>query len=126
VGKGRTYSRGHEKDTKEATREQLATGKRSTVVGDDECACEGGGVRVYVWAVKMDGMHAPLFVTINNPRRHSADVRAGANKQENDEKEGLEVEQRGLRSELVAMKQLSVGSNYKTQGQKKDTYHGVV
>ena len=55
----------------------------------------------------MDGMHAPLFVTIDNPRRHSADVRAGANKQENDEKERLEVEQRGLQPELVAMKRLS-------------------
>jgi len=77
----------------------------------------------------MDGMHAPLFVTIDNPRRHNADVRAGANKQENVEKEGLEVEQRGLRSELVAIKrikQLSVRSNYKPQGKRKDTYHGVI
>jgi len=49
----------------------------------------------------MDGMHAPLFVTIYMSWRHSADVRGGANKQENDEKEGLEVEQGGLRSELV-------------------------
>ena len=72
----------------------------------------------------MDGRYAPLFVTIYNPRRHSADIRAGANKQENDEKEGLEleVEQRGLQPELVAMKRLSVRSNYKTQGQRKDTY----
>ena len=82
----------------------------------------GRGVRAHVWAVKMDGMYAPLFFTIDNPRRHSADVRAGANKQENDEKERLEVEQHGL----VAMKQLSVRSNYKTQGQRKDTYHGVI
>ena len=50
---------------------------------------------------KMDSMHAPLFVTIYKPWSHSADVRAGANKQENDEKEGLEVEQCGLRCELV-------------------------
>lgn len=68
----------------------------------------GRSVRVYVWAGKMDGMHAPLFVTINNPRCHSAYVRAGANKQENNEKERLKVEQRRLRSELVAMKHLSV------------------
>ena len=56
--------------------------------------------RTHVWDEKMDGVHAPLFVTIDKPWRHSVDVRAGANKQENDE-EGLEVEQRGLRSELV-------------------------
>ena len=37
-------------------------------------------------------MHAPLFVTIDKPWCHSADVRAGANKQENDEKERLEVQ----------------------------------
>jgi len=33
VGKGHTYSGGHEKDTKEATRGLLATAKRSRVVG---------------------------------------------------------------------------------------------
>ena len=33
VGKGRTYSRGHEKDAEEATRGLLATAKRSRVVG---------------------------------------------------------------------------------------------
>jgi len=49
----------------------------------------------------MDGMHAPFFVTIYKPWHHRADVRACANKQESDEKAGLEVEQGGLRSELV-------------------------
>lgn len=57
---------------------------------------KGRGVRAHVWAAKMDGMHAPLFVTIDNSWRHGAEVRACANKQENDEKKGLEVEQRGL------------------------------
>jgi hypothetical protein len=32
-------------------------------------------------------MHAPLFVTIDQPRRNCADVRAGANKKEYDKEE---------------------------------------
>jgi len=68
---------------------------------------------------KKDGMHTPLFVAIDKPWRHSADVRTCTNKQENDEKEGLEVEQGGLRSELVAVKESTFRSNYKTQDRKE-------
>jgi hypothetical protein len=39
----------------------------------------------------------PLLVTVNEPRRNRADVRAGTNEQEDDEQEGLEAEERGLR-----------------------------
>ena len=90
-----------------ATRGQLAAAKGSRVWEEDKCACNGHRRRAHVWDAKMDGMHAPLFVIIYKPWHHRADVRAGANKQENDEKdsEGLEVEQGGLRkgprSELV-------------------------
>ena len=101
MGKGRTYSRGHKKDAEEATRGLSATAKRSRVVGRGQERGETRRGRAHVWGTKMDGMHAPLFVTIYKPWRYSADVRAGANKQENDEKEGLEVEQCRLRSELV-------------------------
>jgi len=96
VGKGRSYSRGNEKYAKEATRGQLALGWW----GEDGCAYKGRGVRANVWAATIDGMHAPLFVTINNPWRHSADIRGTANKQENDE-EGLEAELHELRSEII-------------------------
>ena len=75
---------------------------------------------------KQDGMHAPCFVAIDKPWRHGADIRACANKQENDEKEGLEVEQGGLRSELVAVKQSPFRSDYKIQGQRKDTDHNGI
>jgi len=96
VGKGRSYSHGNEKYAKDATRGQLALGWW----GEDECAYKGRRVRANVWAATMDGMHAPLSVTINNPWRHSADIRSAANKQENGE-EGSEAEQRELRSEIT-------------------------
>jgi len=83
-------------------------------------------MRAHEWAAKKDSMHAPLFVAIDKPWRHGADIRTCANKQENDEKEGLEVEQGGLRSELVAVKQSSFRSDYKTQGQRKDTDHSGI
>jgi len=86
VGKGRTYSRGHEKDAEEAIRGLLATAKRSRVVGRGKVRGKTRRRRAHVWDEKMDGVHAPLFVIIYKPWRHSADVRAGANKQENDEK----------------------------------------
>jgi hypothetical protein len=53
----------------------------------------GAEVRAHVWAAKIDRRYAPLFATIGTTRRHSADVRTGANAQVNDEKEGLGVEQ---------------------------------
>ena len=56
------------------------------------------GVQAHEWTAKEKRMHAPLFVTINQPRRYGTDVRGGTYKQEDDEKEGLEVEERGLRS----------------------------
>jgi len=86
VGKGRTYSRGHKKDAEEATRGLLATAKRGRVVGRGQVRGKTRRGRAHVWDAKMDGVHAPLFVTIYKSWRHSADVRAGANKQENDEK----------------------------------------
>ena len=46
---------------------------------------------------KKSGRHVPLFVTVNEPRRNGADVRACADEQEDDEQEGLEVEKRRLR-----------------------------
>jgi hypothetical protein len=46
---------------------------------------------------KKSGRHVPLLVTVNEPRRHRADVRACTDEQEDDEQEGLEVEQRRLR-----------------------------
>jgi len=46
---------------------------------------------------KKRGRHVPLLVTVNEPRRDRADVRACTNEQEDDEQEGLEVEQRRLR-----------------------------
>jgi hypothetical protein len=46
---------------------------------------------------KKNGKHVPLLVTVNEPRRNRADVRACTDEQENDEQEGLEVEQRRLR-----------------------------
>jgi len=82
VGKGRTDSGGHKKDAKEATMGLLATAKRSRVVGEDKCACIRRRERAHVWDAKMDGMHAPLIVTIYKSCRHSADVRADANKRE--------------------------------------------
>ena len=71
----------------------------------------------------MGCMHVPLFVTIYKPWRHSTDVCAGANKQENDEKERLKVEQGGLRSEMAVVNQSSFRSNYKRkdQGKRKNT-----
>jgi hypothetical protein len=38
-----------------------------------------------------------LLVTVDEPRRNSADVRAGTNEQEYDEEERLEIEERGLK-----------------------------
>jgi hypothetical protein len=46
---------------------------------------------------KKSGRYVPLLVTVNEPRRNRADVRACTNEQEDDEQEGLEVEQRRLR-----------------------------
>jgi hypothetical protein len=46
---------------------------------------------------KKGGRHVPLLVTVNEPRRNRADVRACTDEQENDEQEGLKVEQRRLR-----------------------------
>ena len=46
---------------------------------------------------KKDSRNTPLFVTVNQPRRNGADVRASADKEENDEKKRLKVEERGLR-----------------------------
>ena len=64
VGEGRTYSRGRERDIKDATRGQLAGWW-----GEDQCAQKGRGVRANVWAATMDGMHAPLFVNIDSISR---------------------------------------------------------
>jgi len=60
-------------------------------VVENERVHKGRGVRGDVWATTMDDMNAPFFVTIDKPWRHSVDVCAGANKQENDEKEPREV-----------------------------------
>jgi hypothetical protein len=46
---------------------------------------------------KKSGRHLPLLVTVNEPWRNRADVCACADEQEDDEQEGLEVEQRRLR-----------------------------
>ena len=46
---------------------------------------------------KKSGRHVPLLVTVNEPRRNRADVRACTDEQEDDEQEGLEIEQRRLR-----------------------------
>jgi len=46
---------------------------------------------------KKSGKHIPLLVTVNEPWCDRADVRAGTDEQEDDEQEGLEVEERGLR-----------------------------
>jgi hypothetical protein len=43
------------------------------------------------------GRHVPLLVTVDEPRRNRADVRACTDEQEDDEQEGLKVEQRRLR-----------------------------
>jgi hypothetical protein len=44
-----------------------------------------------------NGEHVPLLVTVDKPRRNSADVRASTDEQEDDEQEGLKVKERGLR-----------------------------
>jgi hypothetical protein len=67
----------------------------------------------------MDCMHVPLFVTIDKAWRHSTDVRAGANKQENDEKKGLKVEQGGLRCGMVVVNQLPVRTNYEHKDRER-------
>ena len=41
--------------------------------------------------------HVPIFVSVYDTREHSMCVCAGADEEENHEKEGLEVEKRGLR-----------------------------
>ena len=41
--------------------------------------------------------YVPLLVTVDEPRRNGAYVCAGTDEQEDDEQEGLEVEERGLR-----------------------------
>jgi hypothetical protein len=46
---------------------------------------------------KKNGRHVPLLVTVNEPRRNRADVRACTDEQEDDEQEGLEIEKRRLR-----------------------------
>lgn len=46
---------------------------------------------------KRNGRYVPLLVTVNEPWRNRADVRACTDEQEDDEQEGLEVEQRRLR-----------------------------
>ena len=48
------------------------------------------------WIAKKSRRHVPLLVAVNEPRRNCADVRAGTDEQEDDEQEGLEVEERGL------------------------------
>ena len=75
-------------------------------------------VQAHKWTAKEKWMHTPLFVTINQPRRYGMNVRGGTYKQEDDEKEGLEVEERGLRSAATRCRaehggKLSVGSKHK-------------
>ena len=41
--------------------------------------------------------HVPIFISVYNTREHSVCICAGADEEENHEKEGLEVEKRGLR-----------------------------
>ena len=73
VGKGRTYSRGHEKDAKKATMGLLAT--QSEARWWRRTCVQAGGAG-YKWAAKM---YAPLLVTVDKPWCHGADIRAGAN-----------------------------------------------
>jgi hypothetical protein len=40
--------------------------------------------------------HIPLLVTVDEPRGNSADICAGTDEEEDDEQEGLEVEECGL------------------------------
>jgi hypothetical protein len=56
---------------------------------------EGKGRESHI--VKKNGRYVPLLVTVNEPWRNRADVRACTDEQEDDEQEGLEVEQRRLR-----------------------------
>jgi hypothetical protein len=48
-------------------------------------------------ASRKEKRDAPLFVAVYESRRHGTDVRAGADEEENDEQQGLEVEERGLK-----------------------------
>lgn len=55
---------------------------------------------------KKIGRHVPLLVTVNEPRGNGADVRAGTDEKEDDEQEGLEVEERGLRGGFQCMSEV--------------------
>jgi hypothetical protein len=58
-----------------------------------------------------------LLVTVDEPRRNSADVRGGTNEQEYDEKERLKIEERGLRYSSGAE---SVACHVQTEVRRKE------
>jgi hypothetical protein len=99
-------------------KQKQSDGGRRGGWGDGRVSMYRYGVQAHEWTAKERRMHTPLFVTINQPRRYGTDVRGGTYKQEDDEKEGLEVEERGLRSAARRCRaehggKLSVGSKHK-------------
>ena len=99
-------------------KQKQSDGGRQGRWGDRRVSTHRYGVQTHVWTAKEKRMHAPLFVTINQPRRYGTDVRGGTYKQEDDKKEGLEVEERGLRWAATRCRaehggKLSVGSKDK-------------
>lgn len=65
---------------------------------------------------------APLFVAVYESRRHGTDVRAGADEEKNDEQQGLEVEERGLKchARTEGGRDASVSSARCVRWKKKD------
>jgi hypothetical protein len=80
--------------------ETVSTGKH-----DKRCTHASEKTTSTIWVfgeeegyiAKKNGRHVPLLVTVDEPRRNSADVRAGTDEQEYHEEERLEIEQRRLR-----------------------------
>jgi len=72
---------------------------------------------------KKSGRHVPLLVTVNEARRNGTDVRACTDEQEDDEQEGLEVEQRRLGWDTGGWESRQLGLKKSVW---KETDHGVV
>ena len=54
-----------------------------------------------------------MLVAVNGPWHNCVDIRAGTNEQKDDEQEGLEVEERGLRKSIGAQRSHQSGQEKK-------------
>jgi hypothetical protein len=53
-------------------------------------------------------MCTPLLVAVDESWRNCPDVRAGTNQEENDEQQGLEIEERGLKGRPRVVSRISM------------------